>query len=115
MRARARVDQLRDIDRVAAWMAKIAINLCFEHRRRRETLSRLLPRLQDHQSATNGDLLEAVHDLSIRYRTVVVLFYAHGLTVAEIARLLDQKPVTVRSLLHRARRQLRAAMEPEGA
>jgi DNA-directed RNA polymerase specialized sigma24 family protein len=42
---------------------------------------------------------------------VVVLHYGHGLTLEEIAGLLNLKSATVRSVLFRARKRLRVGLE----
>jgi DNA-directed RNA polymerase specialized sigma24 family protein len=43
---------------------------------------------------------------------VVQLFEVDGFSVAEIAKLLDSSPATIRWHLHVARRQLRNALAP---
>ena len=50
--------------------------------------------------------------LPARRRLVVQLFEVDGFSVAEIAKLLDSSPATVRWHLHVARRQLRSALAP---
>jgi RNA polymerase sigma-70 factor (ECF subfamily) len=47
-----------------------------------------------------------------RRRLVVQLFEVDGFSVAEIAKLLDSSPATIRWHLHVARRQLRNALAP---
>jgi RNA polymerase sigma-70 factor, ECF subfamily len=47
-----------------------------------------------------------------RRRLVVQLFEVDGFSVAEIAKLLDSSPATIRWHLHMARRQLRNALAP---
>jgi RNA polymerase sigma-70 factor (ECF subfamily) len=47
-----------------------------------------------------------------RRRLVVQLFDVDGFSVAEIAKLLDSSPATIRWHLHVARRQLRNALAP---
>lgn len=47
-----------------------------------------------------------------RRRMVVQLFEVDGFSVAEIAKLLDSSPATIRWHLHVARRQLRTALAP---
>lgn len=111
LRARAHVDQLRDPERAAAWMTKIAVNICFERHRRRDRLRRLLPFLQREPTTSDPDLIAAIENLPTDQRAVVVLFYGYGLSLAEIANLLDRKSGTTRSLLFRARGRLRNDME----
>lgn len=111
--ARSRLGQLRDRERAAAWITKIAINLCFQGRRRQGRLMRLLPFLHRDAPVPSPDVPAAVRALPSRQRTVIVLFYGHGLSVTEIAALLDQKPATVRSHLFRARGRLRAVLDAD--
>jgi RNA polymerase sigma-70 factor (ECF subfamily) len=49
----------------------------------------------------------AVHDLAGRQRTALVLHQFQDLTYAEVARELDMTPKAAKSLLYRARNQLR--------
>lgn len=50
--------------------------------------------------------------LPAKRRMVVQLFEVDGFSVAEIAKLLDSSPATIRWHLHMARRQLRSALAP---
>lgn len=108
--ARSRVGQLRDPERASAWMARIALNLCFQRHRRLERLKQLLPFLRSQPRDRNPEVKEAVAELPTAQRTVVVLFYGQGLNVSEIAVLLGQKPSTIRSILFRARGRLRLTL-----
>lgn len=51
-------------------------------------------------------------ELPERRRLVVQLFEVDGFSVAEIAKLLDSSPATIRWHLHMGRRQLRNALAP---
>jgi RNA polymerase sigma-70 factor, ECF subfamily len=108
--ARSRVAQLREPQRAGAWLAKIALNLCFQRHRRLDHLSRLLPFLHREARARHPEVREALATLPVQQRTVVVLFYGQGLSIADIAALLDRNPSTIRSILFRARAHLRRTM-----
>lgn len=56
-------------------------------------------------------LWEAMGRLSEDMRTAVHLHYVEGYSTDEIARIMDSKPATVRSWLHRARKQLKLDLE----
>jgi len=56
-------------------------------------------------------LRAAIPGLPAREREAVLLFYLRELDLAEVARVLEVPPGTVKSRLHRARRLLRAALE----
>lgn len=64
-------------------------------------------------ASTEGhdDLLDAVHRLAPRRRDVVILRYYLDLSEAEIATTLGIPAGTVKSIAHRALRQLREAIE----
>ena len=69
----------------------------------------------DTVSVTDGLLLQhAMASLPPAARETVLLHYADGFTVPEIAELLDAKTETVKKTLYRARKQLRRFMEKEG-
>lgn len=57
------------------------------------------------------DTLLAVLALPVKYRTVIHLHYYCGYSIDEIADLLNTKPSTVKSQLHRARQKLKIYLE----
>ncbi|MBQ8203404.1 MAG: sigma-70 family RNA polymerase sigma factor [Clostridia bacterium] len=67
-----------------------------------ETLSVTMP---------ERDTLDAVLRLPIKYRTVIHLHYYCGYKSEEIAEILQTKPSTVKSQLHRARKLLKLSLE----
>ncbi len=60
-------------------------------------------------------LHEALGRLGERYRTVLVLRYFEGLKIDQIARVLSKRTGTVKSLIHRGLKRLRAQIESEDA
>lgn len=111
--ARARLGQVRDRDRLEAWLTRIAVNECFRRHRRRQTLTKLLPFLKPRDVLPRDpDLTQLIESLPHRERTIVVLHYGHGLELEEVAGLLSLNPATVRSILFRTRQRLRSALEP---
>jgi RNA polymerase sigma-70 factor (ECF subfamily) len=68
------------------------------------------------ESAERGEIREefrkTLSELPARRRLVVQLFEVDGFSVAEIGKLLDSSPATIRWHLHMARRQLRRALAP---
>ncbi|MDT8437596.1 MAG: RNA polymerase sigma factor [Wenzhouxiangellaceae bacterium] len=61
--------------------------------------------------ATDFDLARALGQLAAPEREVVGLFYLSGLSIAEIALVLDIPPGTVKSRLHRARGELKHQLQ----
>lgn len=109
LRSRERVDQLRDTQRFNAWVARTAVNLCFNRHRSARRLRDRLPRLfigRPEAAERDIGLRELIERLPLRERTVVVLHYGHGYRTDEIAALVGTSPSNARSILFRARRRL---------
>ncbi|HEX5052854.1 MAG TPA: sigma-70 family RNA polymerase sigma factor [Planctomycetota bacterium] len=108
--------------RFAAWLARIARNLSFDHLRaahREERLRRLAP-ARDPAPSTDEVLqqeeqrrrvVHAVLALPQLYRAVVLLRYWEELTPAQIAARLDVPAPTVRSQLKRGLAMLRERLD----
>lgn len=113
--------------KLSSWLFKIAHNTTLDHLRRRnlETVP-LEPggdqdsdrqsswqdteALSPERSAEMSDLAEAIESaldqLRPEYREVVALRYQEGLAYQEIAEILDLPMGTVKTHIHRARRQM---------
>lgn len=63
-----------------------------------------------HDARLDHDLQQALDGLSSDFRAVVMLADVEGRSSDEIGRMLGIKPGTVRSRLHRGRRQLRESL-----
>ncbi|SDT73366.1 RNA polymerase sigma factor [Actinoplanes derwentensis] len=120
-RASFRADQ-RD---ARPWLYGIATNLVAQHRRdevRRLRLHRAVPPEQDTAchadrvaadvtaAALRNTLTEALADLADGDRDVLLLLVQEELTYEQVGAALDIPVGTVRSRMHRARVQLRAAL-----
>ena len=114
VRGRSRVRQLRDGASLESWLTAIAVRECYSRHRRRRRLAEIVGGLRPSPPAVSDPgLRELVEALPFRDRTVVVLHYGHGLSLEEIARLLGEKPATIRSALFRARVKLRADLSDD--
>jgi RNA polymerase sigma-70 factor, ECF subfamily len=72
--------------------------------------SRPSPAESAERSEIRDEFHRTLRALPERRRLVVQLFEVDGFSVAEIAKLLDSSPATIRWHLHMARRQLRNAL-----
>lgn len=115
---------LRDNDRIEAWLYRMLVNACYaevRHTKRWQPGLRLIneadpgPVTDDTQvSVAERDELErAFRRLSGEQRAVLVLHHYLGFTGAEIGEVLGLSPGTVRSRLHYAKHQMRAAIEAD--
>ena len=116
--------KLRDDSRLEAWLYRLLVNACYveiRHARRWQPGLRLVTDV-DADPATDGpqlgverrdELERAFRRLSAEQRAVVVMHHYLGLSGAEIAETLGLSAGTVRSRLHYARQQMRAALEAD--
>ena len=122
--------------RLSSWLFKIAHNTTLDHLRRRGTETVPLEAPEEDErgglaavladdtlrspeaTAQRGDLAAAlataVGALRPEYREIVLLRYQEGLAYQEIAEVADLPLGTVKTHLHRARRELMAALEAAG-
>jgi RNA polymerase sigma-70 factor (ECF subfamily) len=110
---------LRDPDRFDAWTYRMVVRQCrAEARRHRRSVS--VVDLSDELATTvdtigevamRDQLERAFTALSHDHRVVVVLHHYVGLSLAEIAEILDVPYGTVGSRLHHAMRSMRATIE----
>lgn len=109
LRARERIGQLHDPGRFDAWVARTAVNLCYNRHRSARRLRENLRALHRPDAGVDRDagLRALVEALPIRERTVIVLHYGHGYQTDEVAHLIGTSPTNVRSILSRARARLR--------
>ena len=114
------------LDRPGAWIRRVLINLVIDAQRRRRRETGVLTRLAHTTTPTPaapddrldadldaGRFWAAVRELPERQRAAVALCYIDDLGIAEIAEVLEVSAGTVKTSLHRARRQLAAVLGPQ--
>ncbi|MEA5020453.1 MAG: sigma-70 family RNA polymerase sigma factor [Gordonibacter sp.] len=107
----------RDRDHLKAWLLRVTVNCCNDvHRsswRKHRTdlndtiAATLAVPTEPGGKSCDEELAYALAQLGDKQRTVVHLFYFEGYTTEEIAHITGERPATVRSHLHRARKTLR--------
>jgi RNA polymerase sigma-70 factor, ECF subfamily len=109
VRALANWRKVQGLDRPGGWCHRVLINRYRSWWRRRRTEQLHQARQRNEEPSVDGPSVEtvtfwqAVRELPIRPRSVVVLYYAGDLAVTDIANVLDVPEGTVRSDLTRAR------------
>lgn len=98
-----------------AWIIRVTINVCknklrFFRIRRAEPIENMDIAVHDKHNET-PEVLAAVLALPEKYRTVIHLYYYEEYSTPEIAKMTGRKESSVRSDLHRARVQLKAALK----
>jgi RNA polymerase sigma-70 factor (ECF subfamily) len=123
------IDQLREPDRVRAWVFRIARNACLMQRRRsifapaQESSLEEMPTSKDvpnlaeppDRALLEGELRavldRVILELPPAYRGVVVLRDLEELSTEETAEILGLKPDAVKTRLHRARLAMRQTLD----
>lgn len=101
-----------------AWIIRVTINACKNKLKafwRRET-SPLADSPEPYKNdayIVESPVLEAVMTLPAIYRTAVYLYYYEGYKSSEIASILNKRESSVRSILHRARAQLKIILKED--
>jgi RNA polymerase sigma-70 factor, ECF subfamily len=103
--------------RFSTWLYKIATNLCLDFLKKRrhisledipEPLSTMLsPQEQAIKNESALQLHQAVRKLSLKYQTVISLYYWQERTYEEIANIMNVPLGTVRIWIKRAKEQLK--------
>lgn len=108
--------QFRSASHEKAWLLRTAINLCKDYRK--SAARRSCVPLEEQAAAVypkeTMEVLDAVAQLPEDDRYVVYLYYYEYLSIAQIARILNQKEGTVSSRLSRARKKLKPLLKGEG-
>jgi RNA polymerase sigma-70 factor, ECF subfamily len=118
-----RRSSLRSGNSGQAWFDRILVNACRDRLRGRRRGIRWLPIEGDPAvpsdpfaaAIAEDAVLRGLNVLDLEHRAVVVLRYWADLSLDAIAERLEIPPGTVKSRLHYALRDLRAAIEPREA
>jgi RNA polymerase sigma-70 factor (ECF subfamily) len=118
VRAWRDLPQLRDAERFDAWLHRLLVRSCMDIGRRRSRWRAeiaIVPREPAEPDVSSGladrDQIErGLRQLTEAQRTILVLTYYGGLTLAEVAVALDIPVGTAKSRAHYAIESLRAAL-----
>lgn len=95
------------------WFIKTSTNTCKNYLKsawfKKVIYYDKLPELSEEDK--QEEILQEILDLPNKYKTTIYLFYYEGYSTDEIAKILDIKPSTARSNLHRARKKLKVSLE----
>jgi RNA polymerase sigma-70 factor (ECF subfamily) len=131
------IDRYRPEFKFSSWLFKIANNVAIDQMRRRQVdtvsidgsphalsaaeaeataidvVARQESALEEMESRELGSAIEqAIARLRPEYRACILLRHVEGRSYEEIAATLDLPLGTVKTYIHRARNELRAALEP---
>ncbi len=107
--------------RFSTWLYKIATNLCLDFLRKRRHISlddiaeplsnQPSPQEQAIKNESTSELHQAVRRLSLKYQTVISLYYWQERNYEEIAEIMNVPLGTVRTWLKRAKDQLKEDLD----
>ena len=101
------------------WFYRILINESLDYLRRskREQLEDTLPEDPAHkpleQKADHLDLHQAIQQLPVETKTIVLLHYFEDMTLKQIAQITETNESTVKSRLYSGLKKLRLSLEEE--
>lgn len=109
----------------STWLYRIVWRQCADRSRRVKPLAldedmvqidqRHDPAGRFETAETRSEIEQALRRLSMPYRTVLTLFYIEDLPIKEIAEIVGLRVGTVKTHLHRARKELRKQLQPAAA
>jgi RNA polymerase sigma-70 factor, ECF subfamily len=135
IRAYINLNTLEDPSRFAAWLRRIVFGTCMDWMRAfRPQLYRSMgnaddvdqidsipdedaetPLEQTERRELSGEVLSAISELPPKYRIPLTMFHLDGLSYEKVADFLDVPLGTAKSLISRARKKLKPALEAYAA
>ena len=114
--------------KIKAWMVRVCTNLCYNivrDKKRRSNILENLGRQKGNEKARDAmdhtvtrevseRMAEALDQLSLAHKTILLLKYWDDLSYLEISEVLEIKLGTVMSRLSRAKEKLAIALEKQG-
>lgn len=108
-------EKIVDDEHLKAWLLRVTLNCCYDVLRRKKPTVALdeADGLEAEKGLSLSEIAlhKALEALSPSQKTAVHLYYFEGYSTDEIAAITGDKPSTVRSHLHRARKALRITLE----
>lgn len=95
------------------WLTRILVNVCRSMRRRRVIFAPLTGAEPAPEATDNAPLHDALAKLPTGLRMPLALHYLEGFSIEEVARALSIPSGTVKSRLHRGRRELGRVLDKE--
>ena len=119
LKAYCNLDQLKDRNKFRPWILSIVHNTAIEYIRKRKDIVDLEE--QDQlaspepavDTATKLTVREAIQELKLPYRTVIILFYYEDYSVRQIAEVMNASVIAIKQQLSRGRKMLAQLLHKE--
>jgi len=112
------VHQLKHPEFFSTWLFRILIHECYRLLKKGQKImpyeeSELLNRLQEQENvmAYPIDLSDAIQHLNHSQQRAIILFYYHDLPIKDIAEVMEMPVSTIKTYLHRGKKQLKRELE----
>lgn len=112
------VHQLKNPAFFSTWLFRILIHECYRLLKKGQKMipyeeRELFARLHDKEHVIGDplDLLEAIQQLNHSQQMAIILFYYHDLPIKEIADMMEKPESTIKTYLHRGKKQLKRQLE----
>ncbi|MFQ3544529.1 sigma-70 family RNA polymerase sigma factor [Halobacillus rhizosphaerae] len=108
------IHQIKKPEYFSSWLTTILIRKCYDLLNKKKKIV-LTDDFTTFPVASNSsgniehklDLITAISKLNYNYQTVIILFYYHDLPIRRISEAMGKPENTVKTLLHRAKRELK--------
>ncbi len=109
------LDKLRQADYFKTWITRIVINECLTmlRKKKRVVLTESFPDLPTPPPDADAGLFDALFEMDVKYRIVIILHYRDGYTLEEMSKTLGVPVSTVKTRMFRARKQLQVILKDE--
>jgi RNA polymerase sigma-70 factor, ECF subfamily len=112
------IKTIKNPEYFSTWLTKIVINSALDYLKREKRFSQLkeverIEAPEKHSIEDKLDLLEALEQLDVQYKTVIILRYYKDLPVKKIAEIINCPEGTIKTWLHRAINQLKRLLKEE--
>ncbi|WP_265459556.1 RNA polymerase sigma factor [Enterococcus sp. HY326] len=106
-------------EKIRPWFYRVALNLYFnlyrQTKRRREILQlHFNEEFYSEMPLPNEELETALNQLDLASANLLILKYHEGLSLQEMAFILNRPPESIKTALYRSRKKLRQLMEELG-
>ena len=108
------VHQLKQPEFFSTWLFRILIHECYRLLKKGQKMipyeeSELLNRLQHEENVIVNpiDLSEAIKQLNHSQQMAIILFYYYDLPMKEISEVMEKPVSTIKTYLHRGKKQLK--------